>query len=48
VPQNQPDRLAGALRRVGYDARHLSAYAQQGERNYGMWTHQLQTIGRRG
>ena len=48
VPQNQPDRLADALRRVGYDARHLSAYAQQGERNYGMWTHQLQTIGRHG
>ncbi|GLW34478.1 protein kinase [Actinoplanes regularis] len=45
VPRNVPDRLAGALRRVGYDARILSSYIQLGENNAGAWTRPLPTVG---
>jgi Flp pilus assembly CpaF family ATPase len=48
VPKNQPERLAGKLRRVGYDARILTAYAQQGENNQGAWRHALPTVVGRG
>lgn len=46
VPKNQPERLRNPLRRVGYDARALVPYAQQGEHNRGAWTYELQTVAR--
>jgi pilus assembly protein CpaF len=47
VPRHQPERLADVFRRVGYDARLLTSYAQQGDANAGAWTHPLPTVDRR-
>ena len=44
--RNAPERLSGALRRVGYDPRILTSYAQQGEHNRGAWTHELPRVRR--
>lgn len=46
VPRHQPERLMPALRRVGYDPRHLVEYTQLGDANNGAWTQPLPRVSR--